>query len=1637
MSTKRLVSAFFFLFCVLNGAAQTGHEWIRDSQPYFKISVAKEGIYRISSEALRQAGFTGSPDPASFQLFHRGTEQAILVEGDADGQFDDTDYIEFYGRANDGTLDATLYVNPSMQPHKYYNLFSDTTAYFLTYGVQTGKRINSVGGDPSGLTEETHHWCEKLLVPTDSYSAGIDHGNVHQTLFDQGEGWMGVNILQNEEASYVIEGITQAVPAAGKPSLDFLITGRGPMTHNVGLYAGGRFLTTLSFSGYESYHHTQALEWSDIAADGSIAITMKVTGVSGADRVSAGFIRIRFPQKIDMSGSEKIFFLSPNNGDKSYVTISNYPSDTRLFDLTNPAEVIRMQTTETTTLNAVIPSTSLPRKIMATNVFLSPKIKPVSFRQIHPASHDYIIITHPTLRKSALGYADPVKSYAAYRSSTAGGGFDTLIVNIDELYDQFNYGERSPRAIFQFMKFLASVKLPAYLFLIGKGLDVDYAYGRQTDLFPDYKDLVPSAGYPGADMAFSAGLAGTDHVPAVATGRLTAIRAEEVAFYLNKIKESEALAFTDLRRKNILHLSGGIEEAEPPYFRAIMEGFETVAEDLFLGGKVQAISKQSTDIKVINIAEEINSGLGLITFFGHSSPNTLDFDIGLVTDPVMGYNNKGKYPVLLMNGCDAGAFFLNTSIFGENWINTADKGAIGFIAHSAYGLVNSLRTYSSIFYEVAYGDSTFIKKGIGAVQREVARRYLETNGTNPEDISQAQQMVLLGDPALKLFGAQKPDYELQENSVSISAYNNEPITALTDSFRINIPVRNLGIAKAELFRIEVKRKLNDATEITYDTIIQSVLYSDTIQFNIQKSDNNGFGNNIFTIRVDADDLISELNESNNVLAYEFFIPLNSTKNLYPYNYSIVNTLQPDLSFQYTDLRSGPRSYLIEIDTANNFDSGFKKQFELTTRTFGKQSVELLPDDSLVYYWRTRIAQPLADESSEWTVHSFTYIKDGPEGWAQVHFPQFQKNENVGLVHDPVLRRLKFKETVSDLAIKTFSASSGMPQDSISFKINGAEFNILNQGGVCRNNTINLIAFDRKSTQPYPGLYFKWYELLYDKGGRWLLCGREPYVINSFKPDELSTGLQDDLIQYVDNIQTGDSVILFNIGNAGFAQWPADAKTKLEAFGISSAQLGDLQNGDAVVILGRKGSAPGEAQVFRGSSPGLAVKINKTITGRFNGGSMASVVIGPAQKWQQAIVKFDEIDPVDNFSFDIVGIQSNGTLDTIRTNLTSTEDLADVDPLQYPWLKMIFRASDDIDLTAVRLRKWFVIYEPVAEGLIFYDGPIAQQVLFEGETLSGDYGFLNISDKTFNDSLVVRYEVLNHLTPGNAPSSIKIKAPAPGDTTLFTVPFKTINKAGLNDVSVYVNPRIEQEKYFDNNVIMLTDHLKILTDKQPPVIDVTIDGRYIANNEFVPANPHISVRVWDENSFQLKKDTLGVNIFLSYPCATDECSFQRINFSREDVDWRPATAATDFMVNFTPVALAEGLYTLRVEAIDGSGNRSGEVPYELNFQVDNDPTVLTETPFPNPFALETTFQIVVTAESSEPYFYNLRLLTLSGELVHEISDTTVGLHVGRNQLSWNAQDAAGRNLPGGIYLYRLVIKSGSEELEQTGKVVLIR
>lgn len=1637
------------LFLSPNARAQYANDWIDFGKEYYKVTVAADGAYRLTFNDLQNAGFpVGSVDPRRIQLYHRGVEQSIIVQGQADAQFDPGDYIEFYGKKNDGVNDTKLYTAANLQPHLYYNLYSDTSAYFLTWNqsIVQGKRMSTFSEvNITNIPKETFHYNEQLKVYSNEYSTGLTVSGVLQyTQFDEGEGWTGSTICIGNagctgQQDFTINNLAGGIVPGVVPQLEMLLVGRDALNHLAEVYVGSstgslRLLTTESFANYQTKRINLPLEWADISAGGQLIVRVKALGVGGVrDRLSVSYIKVIHPQDFDMAAqNSKWFILAEKPSDKSYIEITNPGAGLSIWDITDPnlIEIIGTNPAGPNT-SAVVPNTADSRKLYVKNTFLTPDIKRTSLRQIFPSAHNYIIISNKALMKPALGYSDAVKAYGGYRASVEGGGYDTLVVSMDQLYNQFNYGESSSSAIYEFMKFMVDNGDPKYLFLIGKGLNVSQGYFRKTVFGPnDFKDLVPSAGMPGSDMAFTAGLGGATFEPAVPTGRITASSPTQVASYLNKVKETDALGFDELWRKDVLHLSGGIQPLELTTFRQYMDNFGDVAEGPYYGGKIKTIGKQEPNpVELINVSEEVNKGVNFITFFGHSSPSTIDIDIGFATDPVLGYNNPGKYPAFLINGCNAGVFFSNGTVFGEDWVLAANKGARSLIAHSSFGFVSTLRSYTQLFYEIGFGDSTFIRTGIGDIQKEVARRYLEINATGISTVTQVQQMMMLGDPAVKLFGALKPDYEINENSLYLESFDGKPVTALTDSFAIKVIARNFGsVSKANL-GVRVTRTFNDQTSITYDSVFNSPGSMDTLSFLLKREEGvSGYGRNQFLVELDFENKIEELNEDNNVAFLELSIPLSGTRNLLPRPFGIVSQQDVVLKWQNTDLLSLPRAYNIEVDTVNTFNSSFLKQATLEGKVLLEWSVSLLEKDSLAYYWRTKLADPQPEENEEWATSSFTYIHNGDEGWAQVHFPQYLENPTEGLITDPVVRELKFEETSATVFVNNFGVNHPSPSTT-SFKINDIEYNLGTQGQPCRNNTINFVAFDKTTLVPYAGIPF----IFQDPR----TCGREPQVINSFKLAELETGGNDDLLKYIDNIKVSDSVAIFSMGNASYTLWPANVKSKLEELGISGAQLSLLQDGEPVAIFGKKGGTPGDAVIVKSiDTPAdeQELQVSKSLTGKYNNGKMVSVLVGPANSWQNFSPNVRRTTASDNYSFDLIGVSLLGIETLLFSNVTAAVDLSGVDASSFPMMKLILYTEDEVDQTPVQLHNWIVNYEPVAEGVLLFREALENGMVSEGKLWKAGYSFLNISEKLFTDSLEVKFKTFSKEQRVSENKQINIMAPLPGDTTHFSFMVDTNQKGGLNDVNVFVNDRILPEQYYENNTLELLNYLDVQVDEIVPVLDVTVDGRYVEDGDFVGSTPFIVATIWDENQFIPKKDTLGVRVLLKPPCI-GSCEFESIYFSRSDIEWFPATDNSDFRIEYKPDLLLEGEYTLRVEIADGSGNMA-VTPYEVRLKVDLNTALHFIEPYPNPSTDKVFFEFVVSG-NRPPDSYQLQIFALDGRLLRNFSSSEKSLHVGRNQLAWEGNGNQETSLKGGMYIYKLGITIDGIPHFRNGKIILIR
>ena len=1628
-------------------------EWINYDQSYYKIKTAQEGIHQITYDQLQTAGFLiAAVNTANVQVFFRGEELNINVVDGGDNQWDPGDYLEFYGLRNDGTLENALYVSAEAQPHQFFNLYSDTTAFFLTWSQNPGKRMSLLAPSDPGLTARDYHWEQQLMLQTDNYSFGRRYpeggfGETYRSQFDFGEGWTGTRIFEGNTRDFVFSEVVLTNPSAGQaPQLEVLLAGRNDGLHNVEVLVGSasslRSLGTVQFVNFDNFLFQSPLEWSDIPADGQLTVQLSVTS-SGTDRISPSYFQLRYPQQWDLNGqAQKTFEIPPDGNNEASVTISSVPNAVTVYDITDWHNVqIIQHTTAGTDINLIVPNTSTTRKLLVTETSLvtDPPMELISFRAIDPNAHDYLIVSHHSLMKPGGSYDDPVKAYAEYRASEEGGSYDTLVVDMDFLYNQYNYGEISPLAIRKFVEAMLPGD-PQYLFLLGKGFNVHFQPYRQDMSTATTFDLVPTVGFPGSDIALTAGLAANPNLAALPTGRVNARTPLEVAGYLDKVKETEATSFDELWRKDIIHLSGGLTQSELTLFKNYVDQFKAVAEGPYFGGKVTTVNKQSNETTVlINVADEVNEGVSLITFFGHSSTSTTDIEIGKVTDATLGYDNQGRYPMIMVNGCNAGNAFFTSVGFGEDWILAQNKGALGFLAHTDAGFAANLKRYSDIFYELAYGDSVFLSKPMGDILQELGSRYLQSVAIDEIQIAQVQQEVYQGDPAFGFFRVDKPDFQTEDQLISLQTFDGQNLNAQVDSFQVAFIARNFGRTTEDSLNVTVRRTFGDGQLLIYDSVFYApVSYQDTLFFTIRSNNISNFGNNVFEVLLDYNQSIDELNETNNVGVLQFFIPQGGTVNLQPYNYAIIDAPQVDLIAQASDLISGTRNFLMEIDTTKNFDSPWKSSTSQTGDGLTNWQVSLLPDnppqDSTVYYWRSRFVQPKVGEDTAWTVSSFINIAGSPEGWSQAQFPQFDEDfTDEGITRNQALRRWEFTTTENLVEITTYGMDHPLSDPAnISVTIDGQPFIVSTR--LCPINSFNAIAFDKASTVPYAVLTTGGFDVL-DRNR----CGRTPQVINTFTNNDVRTTTI--LEDYIDQLPTGDYAVLFSIGQVNYTTWTTATIDKLTEIGVDQSDITVLQIGEPVIILGRKGDPPGTALIIKADNTlptpifEQEISFSQILTGNFSTGTIVSPKIGPALSWG-TLYKQIEALPEDLVLFQVLGIDTNGSEQVLFDDVTvDVLDLNAIDPVSYPFLRIRVIITDETQLSPPQLKRWQVIYESAPEGVLLFRGNkdnLTRNIpLNEGEEYRTNFTFFNISNKAFADSLTVRSTLFNREKRTSTLEEFRLAALASNDSITFSVNLQSEGQGGINDFRVFVNPNILPEQVYNNNVNDFQEYIEVNVDNTHPVLDVTFDGIYILDGDIVSPSPLITIALKDDNTFSFKQDTVGMEVFLKYQdpdCPT--CDFVRVNFSDPQVQWYPATDNEDFRIEYRPQNLVDGLYTLQVQGADNNGQQSGVQPYAINFEVINESTITHFYPYPNPFSTRTRFVFTLTG-AEIPGQIKIQIMTVTGKVVREITQDELGpIRIGNNitDYAWDGRDEFGDQLANGVYLYRVLMNHDGDSFE---------
>jgi hypothetical protein len=1652
--------------CVGAQSQPYNNEWIDYNKTYYKFKVATDGLFRIRQATLVSLGIGGA-NADHFQIWKNGREIPIYTSVQ-NAAFGPSDYIEFWGERLDGKPDKPLYREPDWQLSDKYNLQTDTTAYFLTINT-TGNNfrlsptVNDIAGNT--LLADPYFIATAARFFTDRIHAGraelVGDSYTFSASYDVGEGFTSNDIGNNGTLSSAIPTPNPyGGPGAPDAILKINAVGNAVNTRYFRASINGDSILSHPANYYEHAKAVQAFPVAKIAGGTANLAIKNVTTGSTIDRMVVAQAEIVYPCQFNFAGSSNYQFELAANAAGNYLEISNFNTGGLapiLYDLTNGKRYVSDITSTPGIIKIALLPSAVSRKLILVNA--SPgNATDLTYAQQRtfvnyglPANQgDYLIITNALLT-AASGAGDPVEDYRAYRSSGPGGGYVARVYMIDQLIDQFGLGiNMHPLSIRNFVRWARDTYNSPIksVFLIGKG--VAYSSFRPSQFQPDMAKLclVPTFGSPASDNLLTA--VGNSSMPLTPIGRLSVVNKGEVTIYLNKVKQYEQVqqsmpgsGIADMAwKKNVVHVTGASDDITASILKAATEGYRRIIEDTFYGGKVYSFNKSSSEsvqqLTSNNLASLFNEGMGILTYFGHSSATTLEFNL----DNPQSYTNVGKYPVFIVMGCNAGSLFNFNSgrlyakeTISERYVLAQERGSIAFIASTHLGIVHYLDLYNTKFYQ----SISYRKYGatIGEhMQDAIARMFASSTENDFYARFQCEEFALHGDPAIRFYTYPKPDYVIEESQLKISP---SFISIAETSFKVSASFMNIGAAVNKDIIVELRRTYpNQSVDIIRDTV-PGTRYLDSLVYELPIVASRDKGQGKISITIDAGQDVDESYETNNTISKDIYIFEDEVRPIYPYNFSIVSSQNPKLIASTANALAVVRSYNMEIDTTELFNSPLK-----TARSVNSAGGVLEFDpgitftDSTVYYWR--VSPVAATGDTKWNAASFTYIAGSDAGFGQSHLYQHFKSGRNHLVLDSVSRKMTYDSGHHQMFIRSGVFPSSFTQsDGFSINIDDS----IKMNSVCGISGLVFNVIDPVTLRP-------WFNASSGQPGRY---GSDPVCgvnrIYNFQFYILDTNKRRKISEFLQLIPDGHYVVVRNIsgtdpaGNTYASTWKNDASflgantIYDQLVGQGFTEIDSFNRPRAFVFVYRKNRQTEFPSSYT-MSEGIydAITFSVDLFSPNTAGQITSPVFGPAKGWKQFHWRGESSDvlPGDSVSINLYGIDNNGSETLVVPNLKLTDqdyDISSIDALQFPYLKIKMHNADVPNVTPHQLKYWMLTYVPSPEGAIAPNLYFVTKDSVElGEPISVGIAFKNISNLDF-DSVKVKFTITD---ANNVVSIVPVplqKNLAPGDTIQLNIPIDTRSLSGNNVMFVNFNPDFDQpEQYLFNNYLF--KNLYVKGDKMNPLLDVTFDGVHILNKDIVSARPDIVIKLKDNARWLVLDDTSLMTVSVRYPDRSTR-TFHFDNNS-DTLQFIPAGQAPNenntASINFKPNFTQDGEYELTVSGKDRVGNKAGAIDYRVAFQVINKAMISNMLNYPNPFTTSTAFVFTLTGREV-PQNIRIQVMTITGKIVREITKEELGpLRIGRNitEFKWDGTDQYGQKLANGIYLYRVITNLNGKSLE---------
>src|SRR5271157_2956499 len=589
-----------------------------------KLFIRDTGWYRVSFTDLTASGLPVG-NPQFLQLYAGGTEQPLVIEDGA---------LEFYGAGIDTP-------------------YTDTNVYWLVNGLRPGKRIQKVTGGGSGT--QTSFPATVTLKERSIYFAALLNG-------DQ-ENFFG-SVISTDPVATTLP-VTHR--AGGAAVLDVTLQGVTVQPHEVTVTLNGHVVGSCAFSGQNQGKASFTIP--EAGYGDTNTLTLQASGELDVSMIDT--IRLTY-LKAYTADQDRLLFTA--QGAKQ-VTVGGFSTNqVRIMDVTDPATV-----TEVTgqvkpsgagyAIQMGIPGSGTRSLIASTT---SAALAPAALVANQPSAWyastgaDLVMVSHHDF----IGSLTPLKTL---REQT---GLSVAVVDIEDIYDEYSFGVKTPYAVKDFMTRAHSWRRPPhYLLLVG-----DASFDPKNYLGLGSYDLVPTklvdATYlETASDGWFVDL-NNDLFPDIPIGRLPVRTQDQAALVVSKIV---GYAGTPQNTKALL-VADEQDDQGSFDFAAASEAVQALLPQ----GTAKTFLRGTVDDTTLttNLMAALNQGPLLVNYVGHGSVEIWDGDI-LTTPLAETLANGYKLPLVLAMTCLNGLFQdVYTESLAEALILAPQGGAVAVFASS-------------------------------------------------------------------------------------------------------------------------------------------------------------------------------------------------------------------------------------------------------------------------------------------------------------------------------------------------------------------------------------------------------------------------------------------------------------------------------------------------------------------------------------------------------------------------------------------------------------------------------------------------------------------------------------------------------------------------------------------------------------------------------------------------------------------------------------------------------------------------------------------------------------------------------------------------------------------------------------------